>query len=198
MARRGGWMPAKPAVAAALAIGVAASTGGFGALVAAARPATSHGAHVLQDRLPTLRDTTPGGGRYTPNVCHPNNEPPATRAQLDVWITRAGQLLHRPYSAAERRIVLVVIGGESQGRVHAINCWDSNWREGHPSMGLIQAIDTTYMAHAPAGCRRLALIYDPPCNIAAGTHYALGRYGSLANIPGVGEVQAGGDYQSGY
>jgi hypothetical protein len=193
-------MPGRLALGLAVVLGGTAATAP-GLLASAAKPATHHGAHlphVIQDRVPDL----PGTGRqdkYAPNVCHRNDEAPASRAQLDAWITRAGQFLHRPYSPGERRIVLVVIDGESfGGQVHAINCWDRNWKAGHPSMGLIQAIDTTYMAHAPTGCRRLVLIYDGPCNIAAGTHYAIGRYGSLAAIPGVGEVQAGGDYSTGY
>lgn len=201
MARRGGAIPGRAAVALACVLGVTASTGTLDDLMTLAAPnkPTHHGApkRIIQNDAPTLHlDTSPG--RYAPNVCHANDEAPASRAQLNTWITRAGQLLHRPYSASERRIVLIVIDGESGGKVHAINCWDRNYTAGHPSMGLIQAIDTTYMAHAPKGCRALVLIYDPPCNIAAGTDYALGRYRSLAAIPGVGEVEAGGSYHSGY
>jgi hypothetical protein len=193
--------PGRTAAGLACVLGITAGTGTLGPLVALAVPGkpAHHGAHaprIIQDRVPDLPHASVGP--YAPNVCHPNTEQPASRAQLDAWITQAGRLLHRPYSASERRVVWIVIDGESGGKVHAINCWDRNWREGHPSMGLIQAIDTTYMAHAPAGCRRLVLIYDGPCNIAAGTHYAIGRYGSLANVPGVGEVAAGGDYRTGY
>lgn len=199
MARRGGTIPGRAVCAVAATLGVLAGTGNLGALVALATPGPGRGAHVLQDRLPTLPLAAPrGGGPYVPNVCHPNTEQPASEAQLRVWIRQAGVLLHRPYSPSEVGVVLVVIDGESEGRVHAINCWDRNYTAGHPSMGLIQAIDTTYMAHAPEGCRVLVLIYNPPCNIAAGTDYAIDRYGALANIPGVGEVKAGGDYQSGY
>jgi hypothetical protein len=198
VARRGGVLPGRLALGLAVVLGGTAATAP-GLLASTGKPTPRHGApRIIQDRVPDL----PGTGRpdkYAPNVCHPNDEQPASPAQLDAWITRAGQLLHRPYSPDERRIVLVVIDGEAfGGKVHSINCWDRNWSEGHPSMGLMQTIDTTYMAHAPKGCRRLDLVYDGPCNIAAGTHYAIGRYGSLAAIPGVGEVQAGGDYSTGY
>lgn len=195
MARRGGVLPGKFAVFV-LAPALAVSASIYAPMSAFTGP--GHGAHVIQERVPALPSVSPGKGRYAPNVCHPNIEAPATEAQLRVWIRQAGVLLHRPYSAREVGIVLVVIDGESEGRIHAINCWDRNFEEHHPSMGLIQAIDTTYMAHAPKGCRLLVLIYNPPCNIAAGTDYAIDRYGALANIPGVGEVEAGGDYQSGY
>lgn len=201
MARRGGVMPGRAMCATAAILGIIAGTGNLGALVALATPshAPAHGAHiqVIQDHVPSLLHVK--AGPYAPNVCHPNTEAPASAAQLNAWITQAGRLLHRPYSADERRIVLVVIDGESEGRVHAINCWDSNYTDRHtPSMGLIQAIGPTYMAHAPKGCRLLVLIYNGPCNIAAGTHYAISRYGSLKAIPGVGEVAAGGDYRTGY
>lgn len=186
-------------------LGIAVVLGGTaavapGVLASTAKPATRHGVHVpriIQDRVPAL----PGGGpAYAPNVCHPNTEQPASPAQIDRWITAAGVLLHRPYNPDERAIVHVAINQESGGKVHAINCWDRNWAEGHPSMGPMQAIDTTYAAHAPAGCRHLgpAGVYDPPCNIAACTHYAIGRYGSLSAIPGIREWQAGHDYHSGY
>lgn len=203
MARRGGVMPGRAMCATAAALGIVAGTGNLGALVALATPshAPAHGAHiprVIQDHVPPLPLTVTGPGKYAPNVCHPNVEQPASRAQLNSWITQAGRLLHRPYSADERRIVLVVIDGESEGRVHAINCWDRNAAENHPTMGLMQDRDDTFMAHAPKPCRRLVLIYDGACNIAASTHYAISRYGSLAAIPGVGEVAAGGDYQTGY
>lgn len=196
MARRGGTMPGRLALGLAVLLGGTAATAP-GLLASAAGPVTHHGAHVIQDRVPNL----PGGGpAYTPNVCHPNTEQPASPTQIDRWITEAGQLLHRPYSPDERRITHVAIDAESGRRVHAINCWDRNWAEGHPSMGLMQAIDTTYAAHAPAGCRKRgpAGVYYPPCNIAACTDYAIGRYGSLAAIPGIREAAAGGDYTSGY
>ena len=186
-------MPGPMALGLAVALGASVATGTLGTLAARTGP-SHHGApRIIQDHVPGLP-----GDRYAPNVCHPNDEPPASRAQLDVWITRAGQLLHRPYSPDERRTVLVVIDGESGGRVHAINCWDSNYDEHHPTMGLMQDRDDTYLAHAPKGCRLLILIYDGPCNIASSTDYAIGRYGSLAAIPGVGEVAAGGDYHTGY
>jgi hypothetical protein len=196
MARRGGVMPGRAMCAAAVVLGIIAGTGNL-----APSHAPAHGAHipqVIQDHVPSLPRMVTGPGKYTPNVCHPDTEAPASQSQLNAWITQASRLLHRPYTAGERRIVLVVIDGESEGRVHAINCWDRNAVENHPTMGLMQDRDDTFMAHAPKPCRRLALIYDGPCNIAASTVYAIGRYGSLEAIPGVGEVAAGGDYHTGY
>lgn len=199
MARRGGWIPSKPwiVLAAVLAIGGPAAVPQLAGHLG--KPSTGHGVHVpqvIQDRLPSLPSTAKGG-KYAPGVCHSNDEAPATDAQIDRWITAAGVLLHRPYSTVERRIVHIAIDHESGGKVHAINCWDHNYTDLHtPSMGLMQAIAPTYAAHAPAACRPRGPpgIYDPPCNIAACTDYAIGRYGSIEAIPGARRVQAGDDY----
>jgi soluble lytic murein transglycosylase-like protein len=55
VARRGGWLPGKPAVALAAVLGVGAASGGAGILAGFAKPATHHGVPaVLGDRVPGL------------------------------------------------------------------------------------------------------------------------------------------------
>jgi hypothetical protein len=79
--------------------------------------------------------------------------------------------------------VLAVISCESGGHVGSVNRWDSNALAGTPSKGLVQVIQPTFDAH-----RSPALegdIFDPAANIFAGMDYAIGRYGSILNIPTV-------------
>ncbi len=88
--------------------------------------------------------------------------------------------------------VLIIIKGESGGNPNAENDWDSNWRAGHPSKGLSQVIQPTFDAyHSPVLSTN---IFDPAANIYAGMEYAINRYGSIANVPGVIAVKAGRPY----
>lgn len=66
---------------------------------------------------------------------------------------------------------------ESGGRQFAINLWDSNFRKGTPSKGLMQVIDPTFRAFARELLERG--IYDPLANIVAAIRYTLRRYGDL-------------------
>jgi SLT domain-containing protein len=84
-----------------------------------------------------------------------------------------------------------LIQHESSGNPNAINLWDSNATAGHPSKGLMQTIDSTFSEHHLPGYDN---IYAPVDNIIAGTRYAIDRYGSISNVPGVRAVQNGGSY----
>jgi uncharacterized protein YukE len=68
---------------------------------------------------------------------------------------------------------------------------NSNAQAGHPSKGLMQTIDSTFSSHALPGHGN---IYNPVDNIIAGVRYALGRYGSIGNVPGIRAVHSGGSY----
>jgi len=83
-------------------------------------------------------------------------------------------------SPANLAAVLRLIMKESGGNARAINLWDSNAKAGTPSMGLIQTIMPTFLAHAGALGGRGP--YDPLANIYAGLHYAISRYGSIAAV----------------
>jgi tape measure domain-containing protein len=64
---------------------------------------------------------------------------------------------------------------ESGGDPNIVNTWDSNAKAGHPSMGLMQTIPSTFAAFA--GPLRGRGIFDPLANIYAGMNYAIQTYG---------------------
>jgi hypothetical protein len=66
---------------------------------------------------------------------------------------------------------------ESGGNPNAVNRWDANWRAGHPSMGLMQTIQSTFNAFAGEFISRG--IFDPLANIFAAIRYTVARYGDL-------------------
>ena len=72
---------------------------------------------------------------------------------------------------------------ESSGNPHAINNWDSNAAAGHPSMGLMQTIRSTFEAHKLPGHND---IWNPVDNMCAAIRYIIGRYGSVVNLPSGG------------
>lgn len=84
-----------------------------------------------------------------------------------------------------------IINGESGGDPWSINLTDSNAAHGTPSEGIMQTIPGTFAAHKMSGHPD---IWDPVDNIIAGVRYAIGRYKSLDNVPGVQAVKAGKPY----
>lgn len=68
---------------------------------------------------------------------------------------------------------------------------NSNAAKGTPSKGLMQCIDPTFQAHKLPGHDD---IWNPVDNICAGVNYAISRYGSLANVPGIKATHGGGGY----
>ena len=80
---------------------------------------------------------------------------------------------------------------ESSGNPGAINNWDSNAKAGHPSKGLMQTIDSTFNQYSMAGHKD---IWNPVDNAIAAINYAVSRYGSLANVPGIKSLASGGGY----
>ncbi|MFD8839864.1 peptidoglycan DD-metalloendopeptidase family protein [Streptomyces griseofuscus] len=101
---------------------------------------------------------------------------------------------------------------ESGGNPTAVNRWDSNWKAGHPSVGLLQLIDRTFRTYAGkyknSGPFMYGVSVDPLANVYASMRYALARYGSLSaayNRPGgyargglVGGVRIGRGLPRGY
>lgn len=74
---------------------------------------------------------------------------------------------------------------------HVFLTGNSNASAGHPSKGLMQCIDSTFNAHKLPGHDD---IYNPVDNIIAGVRYTIGRYGSIANTPGLQAMSQGGGY----
>jgi SLT domain-containing protein len=55
----------------------------------------------------------------------------------------------------------------------------------------MQTIDSTFYAHALPGHTN---IWNPVDNIIAGVRYAIGRYGSIDNVPGIVRLHEGMSY----
>lgn len=81
---------------------------------------------------------------------------------------------------------------ESGGNPNAVNNWDINAQEGHPSEGLMQTIGPTFAAHMVAGHGN---ILNPIDNAAAAIRYIQAVYGSVFNVPGIKSMASGGAYQ---
>ena len=97
-----------------------------------------------------------------------------------------------PDNAANEKAILQIIQHESSGNPNAQNNTDSNAAAGDPSRGLMQTIGTTFSSNHVKGTSNN--IFDPVANIAAGVNYAVNRYGSLQNVPGVKALDSGGSY----
>jgi hypothetical protein len=85
----------------------------------------------------------------------------------------------------------IVVHHESGANPRAYNGWDSNAAAGHPSEGIAQVIGPTFHAYALPGHHD---IWNPVDNMIAAFRYAISRYGSMNNIPGVVAVRQGGSY----
>lgn len=92
--------------------------------------------------------------------------------------------------------VLRRMNQESGGDPNVVNKWDSNWKAGHPSVGLMQVIRGTYAAYSGkyrnTGPFKYGVSVNPTPNIYAGSNYAIHRYGSLAGMNRAGGYDSGG------
>jgi uncharacterized protein YukE len=132
-----------------------------------------------------------GGGGMGSSGGPPATKPPGNVQQ---WIDQAIQILEQngvPASELNANDIWTIIQHESGGNPNAINLWDSNAQAGHPSKGLMQCIDSTFNGHSLPGHTN---IYNPVDNVIAGVRYALSRYGSIGNVPGIRAVHSGGHY----
>ncbi|MGH3759532.1 transglycosylase SLT domain-containing protein [Actinophytocola sp.] len=122
----------------------------------------------------------------------PAGGPPPGNVQE--WIRQAIEELRKQginVSEADAQRIWQIIQHESGGNPHAINNWDSNAAKGTPSKGLMQTIDPTFDSYKLPGMND---IWNPVHNICAGVNYAISRYGSLANVPGIEATESGGGY----
>ncbi|WP_186817575.1 lytic transglycosylase domain-containing protein, partial [Nocardia neocaledoniensis] len=113
---------------------------------------------------------------------------------VDDWIRSALRVLQQigyDTSKIDADAIAIIIRHESNGNPNAVNGWDSNAKKGTPSKGLMQTIEPTFKAHAAPGHGN---ILDPVDNIVAGVRYAIDKYGSVSNVPGVKAVRAGKPY----
>lgn len=135
-----------------------------------------------------------GGGGYSGPMSGgpPAGGPPPGNVQE--WIRQAIEELRKQginVTEADAQRIWQIIQHESGGNPHAINNWDSNAAKGTPSKGLMQTIDPTFNSYKLPGHGD---IWNPVDNICAGVNYAISRYGSLANVPGIKATASGGGY----
>lgn len=132
-----------------------------------------------------------GGGGSTGPVSGPG---PAVGGSVGQWISQAQAILAAhgvPGWKMNAADIALIIKYESGGNPNAENKWDSNWQAGHPSIGLMQTIGPTFNAYCLPGHTN---IWNPVDNIIAGVRYAISRYGSISNVPGVVRVHEGLSY----
>ncbi len=163
----------------------------------AAAAITADKVAALADQfLRNARPTRQPPRRAQPSTGGSSARPPRTRpsGRQGQWINDALRILAangydtRHINPAD---IAAIIQHESAGDPNAINLWDSNAAKGTPSKGLMQTIDPTFNAYALPGHRD---IWNPVDNIIAGVRYAIDRYGSVSNVPGIQAMHSGGHY----
>ncbi|WP_327113553.1 DUF4226 domain-containing protein [Nocardia sp. NBC_01730] len=131
------------------------------------------------------------GKNYTPSTGAGGTIPGGT---VGSWIQQALQVLQQmgyDISKIDPAAIAIIIQHESNGNPNATNGWDSNAAKGTPSKGLMQTIGPTFDRWKAPGHGN---IYNPVDNIVAATRYAINRYGSVGNVPGVKAVRSGRAY----
>lgn len=121
----------------------------------------------------------------------PGGAPPG---QINSWIQQALSVLAAngvDVSKISPADLYAIIQHESAGDPLAVNNFDANAALGHPSIGLMQTVDSTFEAYKLPGYDN---VRNPVDNIIAGVRYALARYGSIAAVPGVVALRDGGAY----
>ncbi|MBO0771079.1 MAG: transglycosylase SLT domain-containing protein [Actinobacteria bacterium] len=110
------------------------------------------------------------------------------------WTCNAAHVLrHAGYHVGRSEIgaVKIIAARESGNDPGAVNNWDSNAAAGTPSEGLMQTIAPTFHTYKLRGHGNML---NPVSDIIAAFRYAVDRYGSVNNVPGVKAVRAGGAY----
>nr|WP_083472922.1 transglycosylase SLT domain-containing protein [Kibdelosporangium phytohabitans] len=133
-----------------------------------------------------------GGGGMGSSGGPPAGPPPGN---VQEWIKQAQEILRaNGINVSDEDVpkIWAIIQHESNGNPNAINNWDSNAAKGTPSKGLMQCIDPTFNSYKLPGHDD---IWNPVDNICAGVNYAISRYGSLDNVPGIKAMAGGGAYR---
>ncbi|UGT63360.1 DUF4226 domain-containing protein [Nocardia asteroides] len=130
-------------------------------------------------------------GRKTPDTTSAGGLP---GGKVGDWIAQAVQILRAmgyDPSKIDPAALAIIAEHESGNNPGAVNNWDSNAAKGIPSKGLMQTIGPTFDRWAVDGHRN---IMNPVDNIVAAARYAVNRYGSVSNVPGVVAVRSGRKY----
>ncbi|RKH21782.1 lytic transglycosylase [Corallococcus praedator] len=118
----------------------------------------------------------------------------APQGQVGDWIKQAQKLLAAagiPADKMNAQDIAKIVEHESSGNPSAINLTDQNAKDGHPSIGLMQTIQPTFDAFKLPGHDD---IRNPVDNIVAAVRYAVDRYGSVSNTPGIKGLNGGSGY----
>jgi hypothetical protein len=138
-------------------------------------------------------------GTHTGSVTYPNQQGSGSvptlpnvpsKANATAWIKQAMAITNTP--SMYLNDLLIIAYYESGYNPNAINKWDINWIEGHPSKGLMQVIPSTFEKY-----RNKSLpdnIFDPVANTVAAINYLNARYHGIANDPGIKSLQNGHGY----
>jgi hypothetical protein len=116
------------------------------------------------------------GGAWQGDVPPPGFVPPGKG--VDRWRDVAlAALRYTGQNESWLPLLLRRMNQESGGNPTIVNKWDSNWKKGDPSIGLMQNIGSAF----PERARELSGrgITDGFANIVASIRYTLNRYGSL-------------------
>ncbi|MFE8600144.1 transglycosylase SLT domain-containing protein [Archangium violaceum] len=116
------------------------------------------------------------------------------QGQVGDWIKEAMQKLSAAGVPADKmnpQDIASIIQHESSGDPNVQNNWDYNAQAGTPSIGLMQTIQPTFDTHKLPGHDD---IRNPVDNIIAGVRYAVERYGSVSNVPGIQALRQGQSY----
>lgn len=143
-----------------------------------------------------IRESGGGQPTRTSRAGGSSSGPPSARPSGAVgqWINEAMQILAQngyDTSRIDPADIAAIIGHESAGNPNAINNWDSNAAAGTPSKGLMQTIDPTFNSYALPGHHD---VWNPVDNIIAGVRYAIDRYGSVSEVPGIVGMRRGTGY----
>lgn len=125
---------------------------------------------------------------------HVSPHSPCADSDLHRWICSAESIMVQhgtPRSAIDTQAAYIVVTHESGGDPKAANNWDSNAVAGTPSEGIAQTIAPTFQTYAVPGHGD---IWNPVDNMVAAFRYAVSKYGSMSNIPGVVAVRQGSSY----
>lgn len=111
-------------------------------------------------------------------------------AAVKKWVAQAISIkgISPSYAGALQTIAMK----ESGGNPNVVNRWDSNWKAGHPSQGLMQFIPSTFASYKEPGYGN---IKNPVHQIIAAINYLNRRYGGIYNHPGLKSMAKGGPYK---
>lgn len=141
-------------------------------------------AGLMRQGAISLKDALLGAGKKGDEKSNPHIKYKAG-AGVEQWRPVVLQALREVnQSASLAGSTLRRMNQESGGNPTIVNKWDSNWKAGHPSVGLMQVIGPTFSSYAGKYKKRGPFSYgvsvDPLANIYSSMRYALGAYGSLS------------------